>query len=242
MSSLKQQKVLILGGTSGFGLAVAKLAIAEQAQVSITGRNAEKLQHVVTELQAQSTLPVAGYVFDAYQIGAATILANELGQYDHIISTVGHFMGGGFLEASYDSIIQAVAEKFNANLAIAQAFAAHLNVGGSFIFTAGSGGKLYNASGAIIGNQNLKALVQGLAVELAPQKRVNAVSPTWTETPLWREFSAEQVEQMKQGQAANIPLQRTATIDEVASAYLFLMQNGFITGQTIAVDGGVDLR
>lgn len=240
MSDLNATKVLILGGTSGFGLKIAELCLQQNAQVHITGRNSEKLESVIAAFQQQQ-LTVHGHLFDGYIDGAALRLAQTLGQYDHIISTVGSFMGGGFLESSYDTILKAIAEKFHANLAIAQAFAPHVQTGGSMIFTAGSGGKLYNASGAIIGNQNIKFLAQGLAIELAPAVRVNVVSPTWTETPLWQFLDKTQLEQLKKNQADKIPLKRTATIEEVASAYLFLMQNNFITGQEIVVDGGVGL-
>ncbi|MCH4246600.1 MAG: SDR family oxidoreductase [Acinetobacter populi] len=240
MTQLENKQILILGGTSGFGYAVALMALQQHAQVSITGRDAKKLKQCIDTFKTQG-FDVHGEIFDGYQANAAQQLASRLNEYDHIISTVGSFMGGGFLSASYETIIKAISEKFNANLAIAQAFASHIGTGGSLTFTAGSGGKPYNASGAIIGNQNIRLLVQGLAVELAPNIRVNAVSPTWTETPLWRDLPSEQVEAIKTTQAAQIPLKRTAKIEEVASAYIFLMQNSFITGQTIAVDGGIDL-
>jgi NAD(P)-dependent dehydrogenase (short-subunit alcohol dehydrogenase family) len=184
---------------------------------------------------------VHGYLFDGYIDGAAQRLAHTIEKYDHIISTVGSFMSGGFLESTYDSILCAIAEKFNANLAIVQAFATHIEVGGSIIFTAGSGGKLYNASGAIIGNQNIKSLAQGLAIELAPLIRVNVVSPTWTETPLWHFMNSMQLEELKKNLIDRIPLNRISTIGEVASTYIFLMKNDFITGQEIVVDGGVSL-
>ncbi|HHT7469342.1 TPA: SDR family oxidoreductase [Raoultella planticola] len=87
----------------------------------------------------------------------------------------------------------------------------------------------------------IQALVQGLAAEIAPEGRVNAVAPTWTVTPFWREQSREQVDNTRQHFASVIPLGRTAEIDELASAYLFLMKNDFVTGQQLAVDGGIML-
>jgi len=84
--------------------------------------------------------------------------------------------------------------------------------------------------------------VQGLAVELSPGLRVNAIAPTWTDTPLWDAMGADQRESTRRHFEAVIPLRRTATIDELAMGYLFAMENGFLTGQTIAIDGGVALR
>jgi len=154
----------------------------------------------------------------------------------------GGFMGGGFLNAPVDVIHKAIDEKLFANLAIARLAASHLRDQGSMVFTAGSGGRPHNASGAIVGNDAIRTLVQGLAVELAPRARANAVAPTWTRTPLWRDMSPEQIEATDKQFSSAIPLGRTARIDEVASAYIFLMENTFITGQTITVDGGLTLN
>ncbi len=60
-------------------------------------------------------------------------------------------------------------------------------------------------------------------------------------TPFWRDVPPEQVAVTQQHFSTAIPLKRTAEIDELAQAYLFLMKNGFITGQHIAVDGGIML-
>ena len=87
----------------------------------------------------------------------------------------------------------------------------------------------------------IRALVEGLAVELAPRVRVNAVCPTWTLTPFWRDLPPEQVQATRDRFESAIPLRRLASLDELASAYLFLMTNGFVTGQPLAVDGGITL-
>lgn len=103
------------------------------------------------------------------------------------------------------------------------------------------GGHPHDASGAIVGNQAINTMVAGLAVEMSPDYRVNAVAPTWTPTGLWRNLTSEQVEQQATDFAQGVPLKRVATPDEVAAAYIYLMQNDFVTGQVLHVDGGVDL-
>ncbi len=80
-----------------------------------------------------------------------------------------------------------------------------------------------------------------LAVELASRARANAVAPTWTDTPLWSRLPEDERRARKADFARTIPLGRTAEIDELAQAYLFLMENSFVTGQQIAVDGGIML-
>jgi len=150
-------------------------------------------------------------------------------------------MGGGFLSADAEEIRRAFEEKFLASLAIARTLAPHIAEGGSLTLTAGSGGRPHNASGAYLGNSAIATLVQGLGAEMAPKARANAVAPTWTPTGLWRGMPAEQVESIRAEFARRIPLGRTAEPAEVAQAYLFLMRCGFITGQTLTVDGGLTL-
>lgn len=232
--------MVIIGGTSGFGLRIAELLLQEGARLVITGRDPQKLEHVLATLQSTSS-DIRGYVFDAAQRELIPDLFEKIGAFDGLVSMAGGFMGGGFLSADTEVIARAIDEKLYANLAIARAAKPGLNVGGSLVFTAGAGGKPHNASGAIIGNDAIRTLVQGLAVEMAPDGRVNAVAPTWTPTPLWRHLSPEDVAATEQYFAGQIPLGRTASLDEIASTYLFLLKNTFITGQTITVDGGLSL-
>lgn len=150
-------------------------------------------------------------------------------------------MGGGFLSAPAAEIRRTIESKFFANLAIARLAAPLIRAGGSLTFTSGTGGRAQDAAGSYVGNLAIHALVEGLAVELAPRARVNAVAPTWTPTPLWKDVPEAELAATKVRFASAIPLGRTATIDELADAYLFLIHNTFIIGQQIAVDGGIML-
>lgn len=240
--SLAQQRVMVLGGTSGFGLQVAQQAAAAGAEITIVGRHADRLmkaQQAIMAAQPESILETAQ--FDASDVKALTAFFETNERFDHVVSMLGGAMGGGFLANSVTDIRAAIEAKFFDNLKIAQVASRYLNAGGSLTFTSGSGGSPATASGAIVGNQAINLMVQGLAVELAPNKRVNAVSPTWTPTGLWRNLSDDEVADQTNAFAANVPLKRVAKPAEVASAYLYLMQNQFVTGQVLAVDGGVDL-
>lgn len=233
---MANEHVLIIGGTSGFGLEVAKGVVKSGHQVTIVGRHPERVAEVVTALGPSAK----GEAFDATD--SATLQEFLDGQhYTHVISMLGGAMGGGFLTSSIQTIREAIEAKFFANLQLAQLVMPHIEAGGSLIFTSGSGGSPATASGAIIGNHAINLMVQGLAVEVAPDRRVNAVSPTWTPTGLWRDMSHEEQQQQAQAFAEGVPLHRVAEPVEVASAYLYLMQNQFVTGQVLAVDGGVDL-
>lgn len=238
--ALTNRTILIFGGTSGFGLCVATLAGRAGARLHITGRIRDKLEHAVTMLRADGA-NVTGHVVDAADGPGLAAFFASIEPFDHLVSLAGGFMGGGFLDAPVETIRKAIEEKLFANLAIARLAVPKLRDGGSMVFTSGSGGRPHNASGAIVGNDGIRTLVQGLAVEIAPRARVNAVAPTWTPTSLWRDMPQEQIEATRKQFSETIPLGRTATFEEVATAYIFLMENGFVTGQTITVDGGLTL-
>ncbi|WP_321902765.1 SDR family oxidoreductase [Paraburkholderia tropica] len=239
-AQLKGRRVVIVGGTSGFGFEVARMARDAGAQVVITGRDAQRRDAALAALATPQNT-VSALALDIADEAALTDFFARIEPFDHLVSMAGGAMGGGFLEAPLETIRQAVEEKFYANLRLARHAAPRLREGGSLVFTAGSGGRPHNASGAIVGNDAIRTLVEGLAVELAPRARVNAVAPTWTRTPLWRNLPASDVDAIEQRFTSLIPLGRTAKVEEVAAAYLFLIGNGFVTGQTIAVDGGVTL-
>lgn len=235
---LTGKRILIIGGTSGFGLEVARQALAQQAQVYLIGRHQTRLADALTSLASAS---VSGTVFDAQAAPALAAYLEQLGPVDHVVSFLGGAMGGGFLDSDFALIKQTVADKFLANLQVAQLVAPYLQPKGSLTFTSGAGGTPATASGAIIGNQAINTMVQGLAVEMAPTVRVNAVAPTWTPTGLWRTLTTEQRQAQTEATAASLPLKRVARPEEVAAAYLYLMQSDFITGQVLTVAGGADL-
>jgi NAD(P)-dependent dehydrogenase (short-subunit alcohol dehydrogenase family) len=238
--SLKDKTVVVIGGTSGFGKATALKAAELGARLVITGRDADKPAHGVAEFTAAGHA-VIGHVVDAADVVSVAAFFDGIAAFDHLVSMAGGFMGGGFLDADYGTIRRAVDEKLFANLQIARHAAKKIAEGGSMTLTAGAGGRPHNASGAIIGNDAVRTMVQGFAVELAQKARTSAVAPTWTPTPLWRNMPPAEVKAAQERFAQSIPLGRTAKIEEVASACIFLMQCGFITGQTIVVDGGLTL-
>lgn len=240
MGSLQHQTVAIIGGSSGIGFRVAQLAAEAGANLIVIGRDTGRLAEAKKMLETAGT-KVETYAADAHDHEALEALFAVLPNVDHLVSMVGDVMGGGFLSASMTTIRHVMESKFFTNVKIGQLAAVKLNPGGSLVFTSGTGGRAQNACASYVGNLGINALVEGLAVELSPRVRVNAVSPTWTITPFWRDMPAEQLAATQQRFARSIPLGRTATIDELAGAYLFLMQNTFITGQHLAIDGGIML-
>jgi NAD(P)-dependent dehydrogenase (short-subunit alcohol dehydrogenase family) len=157
---------------------------------------------------------------------------------------VGDSMSGGFLTTSPETMRHVLHSKFWTNWMIGKHAASKLREGGSITFTAGTGGRAQEISASYVANLGIGALVAGLASELAPRVRVNAVAPTFmgTGTQFWKDLSADELEQAQAAFRETVPLKRLGTVKEVASAYVHLMTNGFITGQVLSVDGGVMLQ
>lgn len=233
MPPFNHQHVLIVGGTSGFGLAVAEAVVKGGGQVTLIGRTAAHLEQAVTKLGAAD-----GVLLDATDAAALRAWLATQGQFDHVVSTLGGASSGGFLSDSLANINAAMTGKFTANLQLARLVMPHLTATGSLTLTSGTGGSPATAAGAVVGNHAVNLLVQGLAIEAAP-RRVNAVAPTWTPTGLWRDLSAATVQSTAAAVGQATPLGRVASVFEVAAGFVFLMQNQFTTGVILPVDGGV---
>ncbi|ABJ56851.1 SDR family oxidoreductase [Oenococcus oeni] len=240
INNLKKKKILIIGGSSGFGKEIAKEASQSGAQVSIVGHSLKNLEKAKKDFEKEK-ITISSENIDASDNNQLTDYFKKSGNFDHIISMLGGAMAGGFLNSSIAMIRKTIEDKFFADMELAKISTKYLNKKGSLILTAGSGGHPNDSSGAIIGNQAIKTMIQGLALELAPDFRANAIAPTWTPTGLWKELSKKQLEETSNQMSKAIPLQRVANLAEVASAYLFLMSNNLITGQTINIDGGYSL-
>ncbi|MFB9619245.1 SDR family oxidoreductase [Brooklawnia cerclae] len=240
MADLNGTTVVVVGGSSGIGLRVAELAAERGALIILGGRDPVRLTSAANAVESAGA-DVTTLTVDAHDPASLGDFFERIEGFDHLVSTIGAPMGGGFLSAPLSEIRRTVESKFFANLNIARLAAGKLRDGGSLTFTSGTGGRAQDAAGSYVGNLAVHAMIEGLAVELAPAARVNAVAPTWTDTPLWADLPAEERAATKASFAETIPLGRTATIDELASAYLFLMENEFVTGQQLAVDGGIML-
>jgi NAD(P)-dependent dehydrogenase (short-subunit alcohol dehydrogenase family) len=234
---LAQRTVAVIGGSSGIGEQIAHQARSLGADVAVTGRDQGRLAKAAQRIGARRAVPL-----DAHDDDAVGAFFAELGPVDHLVSMVGDSMAGGFLTTPPAIMRHTLDSKFWANWTIARHAAPTLTPGGSITFTAGTGGRPHDISGSYVANLALGALVEGMAVELAPDVRVNAVAPTFMDTAFWKDMPRPDLEATKSQIVTRVPLARLGTVVEVASAYLHLMTNGFITGQVLAVDGGVMLQ
>jgi NAD(P)-dependent dehydrogenase (short-subunit alcohol dehydrogenase family) len=237
---MNQKLVVIIGGSSGIGFEIARQTSALGARLTIVGRDQVKLAASAKKLGGT----VKAAVLDAHDDAAQEEFFSKLVAVDHLVSMVGDSMAGGFLTTTPETMRHVLHSKFWSNWLIGKHAAPKVRAGGSITFTAGTGGRAQEISASYVANLGIGALVQGLASELAPRVRVNAVSPTFMgkRTPFWKDMPPKELKKTIAGFTESVPLKRLATVEEVASAYVYLMGNDFITGQVLTVDGGVMLR
>ena len=237
--TLQNQKILIIGGSSGMGLALARRALHEGADVTIVGRDEEKLARAAADLGAPATLQTMAA--DMTQEARVAALFARLGALDHIACTAADIAGAYRLlpELELPAVMRVVESKFIAPLLIAQHGASVLSSGGSLTFTSGIAAYRPAARGTVVAaiNAALEGLVRALAVELAPL-RVNAVSPGWVDTPIWRFVAGDRKAEVLGGMAERLPVGRVGRPEDIADAIAFLIGNGFTTGEVLHVEGG----
>ena len=229
-------RIVILGGSSGIGLAVAQAAVQAGAEIVIASSNRARLD------AALATLPktAAGHALDLRDEAAMQALFAEIGPFDHLVYTAGEALQLGALAQT--DLVQARSFfelRYWGAYAAAKHGAAKIRPGGSITFTSGTAGQRPQAGwslGASICSA-MEGLTRALAVELAPI-RVNIVSPGFVRSPLWDPMPEAQREALYSQVASHLPLRHVGTAEEVATTYLYLMAQSYGTGQVVTVDGG----
>lgn len=237
MASLRGEKIVVVGGSSGIGLGVAKAALEDGAEVVIVGRSADRLRAAQKALGGRAK-SIAADMTDEAEIAR---LFDDVGAFDHLASTAGtpppNYPIG---DADMAFVRGFVDNKLIGAVMLAKHAVRGLRKGGSLIFTSGinkdrppvPGGSVVSA---IAGSFSYFA--RALAQELAPT-RVNIVSPGWVDTPMWDELVGEAKSGYFAAMAGRVPAGKVAAPADVAPAYLYLMGNDFMTGETIHIDGG----
>lgn len=232
--SLAKQTVVVLGGSSGIGLATAKAAIAEGARVIITGRSRERLATAQKEI-GESVRTVALDVTD--EAGTRALFA-ELDSVDHVFITAGTVLFDRKLGPDSASIHPAIDMRFWGAFYAAKFAATKMSAGGSITFMSGTTAArpLPGASVATASCGAVEAFARSLAVDLAPI-RVNTIQPGLVDTP-FLDVLGDRRNAIIAEYSKRLPVGRPGRPEEIADAVLFLMKNGFVTGITLTVDGG----
>jgi NAD(P)-dependent dehydrogenase (short-subunit alcohol dehydrogenase family) len=238
-NDLQQQRVVVVGGSSGIGLAVAQQAVWQGAKVVIVSSNAERVQKAVECIRGEAQ----GQAVDVSDEGAVATFFAKLGSFDHLVFTAGDALQLNDLAVTDLAKARHAFElRYWAALAAVKHGSRHIRKEGSIVLTTGIAGQRPHKGWVIAASVcgTIEALTRALAVELAPI-RVNAVSPGVVRTNLWQNMSAEEREDLYKSVGNSLPVGRVGEASEIAQAYLFLMQEGFSTGQTVVVDGGTVL-
>jgi NAD(P)-dependent dehydrogenase (short-subunit alcohol dehydrogenase family) len=238
-NGLQNKRVVVIGGSSGIGLAVAKQAASEGAKVVVASSNAERLQKAVECIGGD----VQGHAVDVSDERAVEAFFTKLGQFDHLVFTAGDsLLVNDLATMDLKEARRAFELRYWAALAAVKYGSPNIRKGGSIVLTTGVAGqrphKGWVVAASVCGT--IEALTRALALELAPI-RVNAVSPGVLRTNLWQNMKADDREQLYESVGKRLPVGRVGEAHDVAQAYLFLIQEGYSTGQMVVVDGGTVL-
>ena len=234
---MASQHIVIVGGSSGLGLATANRLLLYGDIVTITGRDQARLDRAAQELGGG----VNTVRMDAAATGALRDAFAGIGPFDHLVLALGSNGGAGpFATIDVADVKRGFEEKVYPHFAAAQAALPQLSKTGSITFVSAVSAVAAVPGTAGIGAQNaaVAALAPILAVELKPL-RVNAVAPGVIDTPWWDAMPAEQKEAIFEDLGGKTPVGRNGLPDDVAQAIALLVNNTFITGQIISVDGGL---
>jgi NAD(P)-dependent dehydrogenase (short-subunit alcohol dehydrogenase family) len=235
---LAGQTVVVIGGSAGIGLATARRARAEGADVILVARDPERLRRVGEELRARSTV-----AFDATDFERLERFFAELpGPVDHVLVTG----PGPYYSPLADFDVAKARRDVESHLlmpiVVARAAARKIRPGGTLLFMGGTGGRRTAPGLASIAALTAAgpARTKVLALELAPV-RVNLIAAGFVDTPLSAEILGDQIEARREQLRRTLPIRRVVGPEDIAALAVHLMVNTAVTGATFDIDGGQQL-
>ena len=239
--TLDGTRILLVGGTSGLGLAVAAAAAGRGATPIVASRSRASVDRALDALPEGAM----GTTVDLADTASIDRLVDFAGPIDHLVYSAGEPLRLTMLPEISTEIARSFWQtRYFSALAVIRAVigAGSIRAGGSIVLTGGNAAQR-PAPGWSLGASMtgaLDALTRQLALELAPI-RVNLVAPGVTRSPLWSGLSTGEQQAMYEGLAASLPVGRVGTPSDVALAYLYAMEQPMATGTSILVDGGAVL-
>lgn len=233
--STKNESILIIGGSSGMGLATAKLAANNGYKVIIASRSKNKLDSAVKSINHKN---LSAHLVDTRDQNSIMNLFKTIGNINHLVITASEVEFGNIRNSSVESAKRSFDSKFFGPFRVIQAALEHLTISNSITLFSGTAGtkavKDYEILAAI--NAAIDSFARTLALSLAPV-RVNSIAPGLIDTPAVASADDATKKLIKQF-SDNLVINRIGQADEVAQAVLFLMANNYVTGTTLYVDGG----
>jgi NAD(P)-dependent dehydrogenase (short-subunit alcohol dehydrogenase family) len=231
---LNDKKVLVIGGSSGMGLAIATASSLAGAEVLIASRTEARLKEAAAKIGSG----VKWHVVDFTDAGSVKRLFDFAGTIDHLVIPGSAVRTGPLKELPIADAKSSMDSKFfGPYLAVKEA---RLSSQGSIILFSGILSRRPDKGSPILAavNSAVETLGKALAVELAPV-RVNVISPGMTrDTGAYLGMPDQAREEMFNGVAQSLPVKRVGLPSDIASVAIELMSNGFITGTVIDIDGG----
>jgi NAD(P)-dependent dehydrogenase (short-subunit alcohol dehydrogenase family) len=232
----ENQRIAILGGTSGIGLATAKAAAEEGASVIVASATEARVEAALAQLPDSAE----GHVVDLLDEDAVRGFFGAAGALDHLAFTAGESLQLGLVaDTPVADARRALDLRIWGAYTAVKHGAPRLREGGSIVLTSGSAGPRpgpgWGVSALIC--SGIEGWARAMALELAPL-RVNVVRPGVIRTDLWDSMSEADRAGLYQGVAAQLPVSRVGEAEDVAAAYLYLMANAHSTGDVVTVDGG----
>lgn len=230
-------KYIIIGGTSGIGLATASLAVKAGHQVIVAGRDEKKFEAARLAGATPASL-------DATDMAAARQFFAQAGFVDHLILCASGSAGSGaFRDLDLAELRRGFDGKFWPQVICAQSVLPYMVSGGSITFISAISSRAIQpgTSGLAAINASLEALIPVLASELRPI-RVNAVVPGVVDTPWWSRVPEPARKELFNQLASQVAAGRVGQPEDIAKAIIFLTTNTFITGTILDVDGGWKLK
>ena len=232
---LHGRRVVVLGGSSGIGLATAFAAKDRGADVTIVGRTLEKLQKAASKLGKVDTL-----VADMADRKSIESAIESIRRIDHLVITAGSVHAGKLSESDPDRLLTEVNEHIAGSLYALKAAVGRMPPSGSMVLMSGQLSDRPSGNGTSVmalACRGVEALARSLALEFKPI-RINVIAPGFVDTPLYDAFGEEGRAALLAQAADTLPVGRIGRPDEVADAIIFLLTNGYMNCEVLHIDGG----
>jgi NAD(P)-dependent dehydrogenase (short-subunit alcohol dehydrogenase family) len=233
--ALRGTHIVIFGGSTGIGLATARMAKASGASVTLVGRTLAKLEAATRGL-GEARIAVAD-IADRRDVEA---VFDGMKRVDHLVITAGSFTAGKVADTDPDELLTAVRERIAGPLYAIKAALRLMPPTGSIVLTGGELSDRPSGNGTSLISAAVRAiegLARSLALELKPI-RVNVISPGFVETPLFDALGPEGRASLLAEASGRLPGGRIGRPEEVAEAITLLLGNAYMNAEVLHIDGG----